>query len=141
MTDELRILTTVEIPWQRVGDLICSALEGDGSVDWLASFHSAPDDMSITLKRSIELMAEKGVWYYEGGVYWRDGGKAIVTYDDGNGNEKAQKTFGREEIETGMKLMAQAHHSHWNDFITENDDAITSDVFMQCAILGDVIYG
>jgi hypothetical protein len=37
--------------------------------------------------------------------------------------------------------MAQAYTRHFADFINQNDDAITGDVFLQCCLLGEVLYG
>lgn len=47
----------------------------------------------------------------------------------------------RESIVKGLKIMADKYPRHFNDFIDENDDAITGDVFVQCCVLGDCIYG
>ena len=37
--------------------------------------------------------------------------------------------------------MAQEYPQHFLDAVTENDDAITADVFFQCIVFNDVIYG
>jgi hypothetical protein len=47
----------------------------------------------------------------------------------------------REKIEAGLQLMADKFPRHFADFMNENDDAITGDVFIQCCVLGDCIYG
>ena len=46
-----------------------------------------------------------------------------------------------DNIKSGMAAMKAMYPRHWNDFITEGDDAITADVFLQCCVFGDVIYG
>ncbi len=139
-SENLMISSFREINWERVGDVVTGALEGGGSAEWIASFHPARDDLSVSLKRAIDL--HDGIWYYSGGSYWRDGGKALVTYDSGNtGGERSQIDFGREQIELGLHRMAAGSPRHFNDFVEENDDAITSDIFMQYAILGEIVYG
>lgn len=40
-----------------------------------------------------------------------------------------------------MELMAQDYPQHMNDLLSENDDAITADVFLQLSLFEDVIYG
>ncbi len=46
-----------------------------------------------------------------------------------------------QSIQDGLQLMADKHIRHFSDFIAENDDAITGDVFLQCCLFKDVIYG
>ena len=37
--------------------------------------------------------------------------------------------------------MAEKYPRHFTDMIQEQDDATTADVFFQCVVLQDVIYG
>jgi hypothetical protein len=41
----------------------------------------------------------------------------------------------------GSQVFAQDFPRHYDDFITQNDDAVTADVWLQCVCLGDVVYG
>lgn len=45
------------------------------------------------------------------------------------------------KIKRGLTVMAKKYPKHFADFLTENDDADTADVFLQCALLGEVVYG
>lgn len=47
----------------------------------------------------------------------------------------------RSKVEGGLKLMAEEHPRHFKDLISDNFDAITSDVFLQLAIFGELVYG
>lgn len=47
----------------------------------------------------------------------------------------------RGAIEAGLVIMAKKYPQHFADMISENDDATTGDVLLQCALLGEVIYG
>ena len=44
-------------------------------------------------------------------------------------------------MKKGLDLMAGEHQRHWQDFINENDDADTADVFMQLCLFGEIVYG
>jgi hypothetical protein len=46
-----------------------------------------------------------------------------------------------EAIREGLGIMREKYASHWADFYNENDDATTGDVFLQCCVFGEVIYG
>jgi hypothetical protein len=50
-------------------------------------------------------------------------------------------TFDLEVIKKGLNLMAKKYPEHFADFLEENDDAITADVFLQLCLFGEVIYG
>ena len=41
----------------------------------------------------------------------------------------------------GSKTFVQDFPRHYQDFVSENDDAVTADVWLQCVCLGDVEYG
>ena len=41
----------------------------------------------------------------------------------------------------GLQLMADRYPRHFADFIAGNGDADTADVFLQCVVLGEVVYG
>lgn len=47
----------------------------------------------------------------------------------------------REGVERGLQVMADKYPDHWADLISEKDDAITGDVFIQCVVFGEAIYG
>lgn len=44
-------------------------------------------------------------------------------------------------IRRGEQVMLQDYRRHFGDLLAENDDAITADVFLQCAVMGEVVYG
>ena len=41
----------------------------------------------------------------------------------------------------GSKVFADDFPRHFQDFVSDNDDAVTADVWLQCVCLGDVCYG
>lgn len=44
-------------------------------------------------------------------------------------------------IKKGLQVMADKFPKHFADVTNDNADATTGDVFLQCALFGDVIYG
>ena len=134
------ILVPQEVDYEKVANCFVGAIEG-GYSPWLHSFHPAPDDLSATLRRALQL-GDK-IWYAEGS-YWRDGGTAELIYDlpdDPEGDGNGKMLVGKCEIVLGLTRMAEKAPKHLADLINENDDAITHDVFVQCVVLGDIIYG
>jgi hypothetical protein len=46
-----------------------------------------------------------------------------------------------ETIKEGLSVFAQKYPKQFADFVNENDDAETGDMFLQCVCFGEVIYG
>jgi len=114
-----KITTTVEIPDQRIKDLLCCAFEG-GSNYWYEIFGFVnPEDKPAKFRR-LELPLMDGC------------ALAIV--------EKLY-THNRQALQQGLELMALKSPRHFSDFLNENDDAETADVFLQLCLFGDVAYG
>lgn len=44
-------------------------------------------------------------------------------------------------IVEGSKVFANDFPLQYHEFVTENDDAVTADCWLQCVCLGDVVYG
>lgn len=127
------ILVSVPVSIAHIHNAIIGAFEG-GSTYWL--YEANPID--VTAHHSENL-----VWWGEQSVFENDFSFEVV-YDDPNeeeGSATGRKIIDRDAVAAGLKIMAIKEASHFADLITEDDDAITHDVFMQCVVLGEVIYG
>ena len=45
------------------------------------------------------------------------------------------------KLSKGLQIMSEKYPYHWNNFLTENEDAITGDVYVQCCLLNEIVYG
>ena len=45
------------------------------------------------------------------------------------------------KIKKGLTVMAKKEPKHFADFVSEDYDAVTGDVFLQCCLFGKVLYG
>lgn len=50
-------------------------------------------------------------------------------------------TLDREACYRGMKVLRQDYSKHYRDVIEDNADAITGDVYLQCCLFGEVVFG
>jgi hypothetical protein len=123
-----KLSTNTEINYpiteERVFCVLTSAFEG-GSNYWISSVEIGDDKtgvprMSWTFVQDIPLV----------------GGCLEITDDEGNVH-----ALNKDKLCEGLKTMATKFQRHFMDLITENDDAETGDVFLQCCLFGDVIYG
>jgi hypothetical protein len=63
----------------------------------------------------------------------------IVKFVDKEDGSESFMTWTR--IKHGTELMAEKYDWHFMDVIMDNDDAVTADVWLQCVLLGEVVYG
>lgn len=124
----ISVKATVE--WAAITNAIVGALEG-GSTYWLREYDYVFQPEGVT-----------GQPLYAENDFWAKGGRIILTYDDPEDEEnRATKEVGLPEIKAGLRSMAEKSSGHFNDLLTENDDAITHDVFIQHVLFGEVVYG
>lgn len=126
-TEKLSSLS-FEMPESRfietIKDLLCSALEG-GSNYWY---------------RELEVVGKptaKEYCYHE--VPFFDG--CYLKLKDAENNDK-EHTITKEKLLAGLQTMANnAAPHHIFSVLRENADAETGDVFLQCVLFGEVLYG
>jgi hypothetical protein len=117
------VKTEVAINQQRIEDLLCEAWKG-GSTYWAVCNVTKEDRKAVGADYSFEVATR--------------GGK-IEVYDMDT-NEKLG-VLNEEAIKKGLQLMADNFPKHFMDFLNENDDAETADVFMQLAVMGKITFG
>ena len=111
--------------------------------------NKAPIDINISVKIPVDRIRDLVISAWEGGSSywckssdsWKDlfNKKTITVLDLEDNNKKHE--IGMCDLETGLAVMANQFPSCFGDFISGNDDANTADVFWQCSVLGEVLYG
>ena len=138
----MKVKTTIDVPEQRLRDMLTCAFEG-GSNYWY-------------------LIDESETVYADGLSYedFKEGGKLtdpdnyhhpleIIPFTKGcslhirdkNDNGCWGYFLGLAELEAGLQVMAEKYPRHFSDMLEENDDADTGDVYLQCCLFGEVIFG
>lgn len=113
MTDKrsTKLTVTIEVPDERIEGLIMTAVEY-GSGYW------------CTL------------------VKWDSGGTIIGVYTfEDNEIDRGLLVLDDEAMRRGLQVMADKAPRHLADIMHGRDCAITADVYLQCCLLGDVLYG
>lgn len=121
------------VPTELIWNAFVGAFEG-GSTYWL---HEA------NLIEGTKHTRTDLVWWGEE-IVFANPFKIEIIYDlenDDGGNGNGNKTIDNSDILIGLCVMAVKYPRHFADLVSENDDSITHDVFMQCVVLGDIIYG
>lgn len=123
----------VDVPLGRIADLLCTGMEGGigywCQIDWDKS--SKPSEINP------EIAEEWGQFRHVSWPLSPGGSVALIDTED-DGKEYSLDTAA---IEIGLRVMAQKYPGHFSDFMRENEDAETGDVFIQCCVLGETVYG
>jgi len=124
------------IPTQRVSDLLVCAFEG-GSNYWYSDLHyELPEGIKYEDFRKGGKFTSEDYYHPLEIVPFVDG-CALTLKDDEGKTHRINKAA----LKSGLEKMAQKSKEHWADFISEDDDATTADVFLQYALFGEIVYG
>lgn len=124
----LKILTPYD-----VYSLLVSAWEG-GSYYWcIITNESETAVRNATPKLQGEPFVERLLTAIQNGLE--------VQFFDKEENAIIENKLTKKSWAKAEKIMRKKYRKHLGDILSENEDAITADVFFQCAVLGDCIYG
>ena len=125
----------------QVRGLLCCAFEG-GSNYWYVdvAMASTPEGYTRSDFRTGGKAQTKGDYWHWSQLLPTMGGSVTLRVE----GECGLHTLDAAAIERGLQLMADAElcdSRHWADFVNENEDACTGDVFLQLCLFGDVVFG
>ena len=131
--DQRHFMVAQRVTIERVRDLLTTAFESTQWASTLTGCMASGEAANIWNAQS----KKEGYRTYSylpcmmgGYVTVRD------AYDEG----RPIMTLDALAVATGLTLMAQDYPEQWANFIAENEDADTGDVFLQCCLFGEVIY-
>jgi len=124
-----RLTVEIEITLSRVSDLLCSAFEGGSNYWYRIVAQTAPPAYAFRVD-SETIFPHLDYPLNEGGS---------LRISDGDD----EWTLDLNLVKRGLGLFcaSEKYAKHFGDFLAENDDATTGDVFLQLCLFGDVIFG
>ena len=125
VTDEITISVPITVSEQMLSNLLISALEG-GSNYWIREL-SLFDRYAKRTRRLTDNPVRNL--------------QSIMVLADDDGTWYRVDMPPHPCLEKGLKIMAANHTNHFTNLINDDDDAETGDVFIQCCIFGEVLYG
>jgi len=133
----ISIEVTQKVDLQRIEDLLCGAFEGGSNYWYQIEDYTMPKE--LTFKGDcLDLLCEgeDPMNTFRFLTYpLNEGGEVLISSEEGT------HSLNLKAIKKGLQFMAKKYPRHFNDFMQENDDACTSDVFLQCCLFGEVIFG
>jgi len=115
---------SVAVTDQRIKDMLCCAMEGGSNYWYKIKEYQYADGVDKPEFPHIDLP-------------FIDGCGILITDIDGGEPELLNKPA----MEKGLKIMSEMYPEHMADFMEENEDAETGDVFLQCCLFGEIIFG
>lgn len=142
MSDEVKeedeVALTVQIPvsvsWDRIRNLLCSALEGGANYWYIIHEFKKPP-------QGVKPWGDSSDVFRHLDYPCREGGELIIHDLEGDIEPEKIRPVNRTTLVEGLKVMAKDYPRHFSDFIQETDDGTTGDVFLQCVCFGEVIFG
>lgn len=123
-----------EIDPNKIVNLLVTAFDGNMTSGWAYAETNMPDEPDWSW------CEDKSEWEDVRKCYVASmcgGDVTLIEHED----EAKRHVLDKAALERGIQAMAEKFPSHFSDFMNENDDAITGDVFVQCCVFGDTIYG
>ena len=132
----MSVSVSVNVPTSTIRDLLIGAIEG-GSNYW-GAFREDPNFIkSITESDKDAYVESEGGEYYA--RYDIENPNYCLRVSDSEGGTTYNVTL--ENFIKGLGVMSNRYPRHFKDVITEDHDAETSDVFIQCAVFGEIVFG
>jgi hypothetical protein len=149
-SEEFRVASTV--PEQRVRDLLTSALEG-GTGYWAFIWDQefAPGLEYADFREGGKMQIPNNyhhpfelIPFVPGCALLIVDSNEVSSNNEGGEADLPEGTeiwrLDRQSIQDGLQVMATNYPRHWSNFIEQNDDAETGDVFLQCCLMGKIVY-
>ena len=140
---EFVVTPSLKIPESRVKDLICTGFEG-GVGYWCQIIdYEFASGLSLSDFKMGGKMQDPDSYYHPSELIPFTKGCATICQemDDEEPNPNPERKLDRAAIDKGLGIMMNKYPHNWDNFINEDEDACTGDVFIQCCLLGKVIYG
>jgi len=138
-----KLTLSIEVDDEKIKGLLCCAFEG-GSNYWaqVDDYELASGLYLDDFKKGGKLTDPKNYWHPCQIVPFVEGCAVIVMERENERRDrKTMHKLDRAAIQKGIDALMQKYPRHFGDFLSDNTDATTGDVFLQCCLFGEVVYG
>jgi len=127
---EFKAIVPMTFTQQQIKDLLCCGMEG-GIGYWAVIVAYEPEGVCD----------QDDVEFPHLDVPFLDGGCIIMQVTDSGPDETPESlVLDREALQRGSQVMAEKYPRHMASLVNDNTDSETGDVFIQCCVLGEIIY-
>jgi hypothetical protein len=118
--------------------LLCCALEG-GSNYWIRGLQAqlAKGLKLADFGEGGKFQDPKDYWHWSQIVPFHTGCSLLIAEHEKPGF----LTLNKDTIAKGLQVFQKDYPRHFGNFLSGDDDAETGDVFLQCCLFGELVYG
>lgn len=133
------MIITIDVPDQTVYDELCNAHDHASSYWCIEAQLVAPPEAQLAI-----FDKESGLYAFAD--YPMSDGGAVLLRADNHRPPKGNKDgrywrLDKPAILRGLATMAVKYGKHFGDMMSRNGDATTSDVFVQCCLFDEIVFG
>lgn len=130
---------TIDIHEKDIANLLCSGMEG--GINYWARIEDYVEPTNKPIAYCDWDYKEEEKTIYKHIDYPLNEGGAVLIKDIECHTPGQVYRLDKAAILKGLNIMAEKHARHFSDFMNGGGDATTGDVFIQCCIFGETIYG
>ncbi len=119
--------------------LLCSALEGGSNYWYMITKYVFPKGVGYKDFQEGGRFTLEEYWHPYELIPFVDG--CALKFGEMGEDMPGEFTLDRAAMEKGIQIMAEKYPEHFADVISEDGDAATGDVFLQCCLFGELIFG
>jgi hypothetical protein len=139
----MKITLTKDIEDKCILNLLCCAFEGGSNYWYLIEKVNYPPGMTNKdYAEGGKAQRPDEYWHWSQLVPMAEGGSLVVGDKHEQGSKKRNKgTLDRASIKKGLQVMAEKYPKHFANVVAETEDGDTGDVFLQCCLFGELVFG
>lgn len=141
--DNISVKVEMKFDRERISDLLCCALEGGSNYWYRIESFKEPTSFEFYSDTWAVRNGQKPVVYKHLDYPLNPGGEVVISNRmivEGS-DDLVTKIVDFDALKVGLQLMADKYPASFSEFMEQNEDATTGDVFLQCVVLGRVMYG
>lgn len=135
-----RIVANISISLHEVRNLLCNGIEGGIGYWATISGYKLAEGLKYEDFKEGGKMQEPDCYFHPFELIPTVPGCVLLIQDN---EDESEPTFELtlEKLVKSFDVMREKCPHHLGDFFSGNDDATTGDVFIQCALFGEIVYG
>jgi hypothetical protein len=128
------VVVKTKVPMRRVADLLCAGFEGGIGYWAVITGYVKPEDFGGQRRRFMGGETPKYIDYPLSPC-------GAVLIEEVENDDHVQLRLDYPAVERGLEIMQDKYPRHFGNWLSEDDDATTGDVFIQCCLFGKIVYG
>lgn len=132
----ISVSTKLEFSGERIANLLCCAFEGGSNYWYTIVGYQFADGIEYADFSEGGKFTDPDNYFHPCEIVPLHEGCAVLVSD---GEDTV--ALDRALLASGLKALAEKYPHHFKNFMDDHEDADTGDVFLQCCLFGELVYG